>query len=239
MKFSSKMGHFLKGKKSYQNSLKFWEREKKMIRFDENFVCYYFFLFVLCHMNQQRLISYALVNTIIFTWKHFQKWHTVIKVSKSYLENISFKPTKKLIFLWLFFPPQRLFSIFLKDKKMCCISLLLRQRLFVEKFYFSINLTKKRFHKKLLWNIPCVYTLWIGKKMWNTVIRNIFIQNFLWISIIEFCFAANCLQDDFLTFLERSWENVFAQALIFGIYLVLLEYHVSNQFLLHWILKQQ
>jgi len=101
---SSKMGHFLKGKKSYQNSLKFWETKKKMIRFDENFDCYYFFLFVLCHMNQQRLISYALVNTIIFTWKHFQKWHTVIKVSKSYLENISFKPTKKIDIFVAIFP---------------------------------------------------------------------------------------------------------------------------------------
>ena len=87
------------------------------------------------------------------------------------------------------------------------------------KNFISQSIWRKKIHKTLLWNIPCVYTLWIGKKMWNTVIRNIFIQNFLWISIVEFCFATNCFQNDFLTFHARSWEYVFTQNLIFSIYL--------------------
>ena len=99
-----KWATFWRAKKVTKTPWNFEKEKKKMIRFDENFDCYYFFLFVLCHMNQQRLISYALVNTIIFTWKHFQKWHTVIKVSKSYLENISFKPTKKIDIFVAIFP---------------------------------------------------------------------------------------------------------------------------------------
>ena len=173
MKFSSKMGHFLKGKKSYQNSLKFWEREKKDDSFWRKVRLLLFFLICSVPYEPTTFNLLCISKYYYFYVKTFSKVTHSDKSVEILSRKYFFQTNEKNWYFCGYFSLLNDCSLYFWRIKKKCVAYhyFWTQRLFVEKFYFSINLTKKKFIKHYETFLVCTHCEL--EKMWNTVIRNI------------------------------------------------------------------
>ena len=215
MKFSSEMGHFLKGKKKLPKLLEILRDEKKDDSFWRKFRLLLFFLICSVPYEPTTFNLLCISKYYYFYVKTFSKVTHSDKSVEILSRKYFFQTNEKNWYFCGYFSLLNDCSLYFWRIKKCIAYHYFWDNDYLLKNFISQSIWRKIFHKTLLWNIPCVYTLWIGKKMWNTVIRNIFIQNFLWISMIEFCFATNCLKDDFFTFLARSMRKRFCSSFDF------------------------